>query len=335
MTIPPDSHHARAESAEGSGTRSSAGGAALVSVVMPCRDVSAYVEGAVRSVMAQEHRPMELIAVDDGSTDGTLEALRRLALDAVLPFRVLAQEGRGANAARNAGMRAASGGYVQFLDADDALLPGKIARQAALLGSGADAAAGAFINLFEDGRPEEVVKPWDGDAWEGLVRTRLGTTSANLFRRSAVEAVGGWDEALRSSQDYELLFRMMKAGARLAIDPIPGCRILKREQGSISRTGARENWLRYLELRLAMRDHLRAMGPDRHSLVGVCDSYLFNGIRVLSTLDRASAIAAHRRMIPKHFRPRPDAATTSRYVAAYRVLGFRWAERIADLFSRR
>lgn len=311
------------------------GGEALVSVVMPCRDVSAYVEGAVRSVMAQEHRPLELIAVDDGSTDGTLAALRQLAPDAVLPFRVLAQEGRGANAARNAGMLAASGAYVQFLDADDALLPGKIARQAALLQAGADAVAGAFINHFEDGRPEEEVKPWEGDAWEGLVRTRLGTTSANLFRRSMVQAVGGWDEALRSSQDYELLFRMMKAGAQVAIDPLPGCRVLKRERGSISRTGARENWLRYLELRMAMRDQVRAMGTGRESLIAVCDAYLFNGIRVLSTLDRASAIAAHRRMIPKHFRPQPDAATTARYVAAYRVLGFRWAERIADLFSRR
>ena len=211
-----------------------------VAVVIPCHNVEPYVEAAVRSVLAGSHHDLDILAVDDGSTDGTRDVLSRLQEENPGCFRWTAQENKGACAARNAGVAATQGEYVQFLDADDALFPDKIGRQLSLA-SGHDLVIGAYRNVFPDGRPDQDVLPITGDAWEALVRARLGTTSANLFRRDALLRAGGWDERLKSSQDYELMFRMMANGASVAFDPIVGCRILKRSMGSITRTDERGN----------------------------------------------------------------------------------------------
>lgn len=304
-----------------------------VAVVIPCRDVAQYVEAAVHSVLEQPGIDPELIAVDDGSTDGTLERLRHLEARHAGLLRVLSSGGRGAGAARNTGLSGVAASYVRFLDADDQLLPGALLRQSRLMEStGADVVAGAYVKRFPDGRADDLEAPWTGDAWEGLVRTRLGTTSANLFRRESVLAAGGWDESLRSSQDYELLFRMMRRGARIAVDETPSAIVLKRDRGSISRTDERSNWLRYIELRRAMRDHLRDSDPVQHAhAIATADQYLFMAIRVLSAHDRRAAFAAFDQLLPAGFRPEAGPATSPAYVRAFRLFGFRWAERIAAM----
>lgn len=304
-----------------------------VAVIIPCCNVAEYVEAAVRSALEQEGVELELIAVDDGSSDDTLTLLRQLEARNEGVMRVVASSRRGASAARNIGLRMASAPCVRFLDADDALLPGALQRQCALMEStGADVVAGAYVKRFPDGRADGIETPWAGEAWEGLVRTRLGTTSANLFRREAVLAAGSWDESLRSSQDYELLFRMLKRGARIALDEAPSAVVLKREGGSISRTDERANWLRYIELRRTMRDHLRDSDPVRHArAIAMADQYLFMAIRVLSAHDRRAAFAAFDRLLPAGFQPEPGPATSPAYVRAFRFFGFRWAERIAAM----
>jgi len=305
-----------------------------VAVVIPCRNVAALVPLAIASARDQGIPDMEVIAVDDASDDGTTEALEACARDAGAPVRVITLGSRvGASAARNAGMEATDAEWVQFLDADDALLPGKIRRQLAIAQSAnADVVAGGYINRYEDERADEEVLPLAGDPWMALVRTRMGTTSANLFRREAVIGAGGWDKDLRSSQDYELLFRLLKHRSPVAWDPEPGCVVLKRGTGSISRTDEQANWLRYIDLRCAMRDHLHAMDPTRHAAaIAAADQYLFMAIRVLSAHDRNAAFAAFDRMIPKGFIPEPGRATSSTYISFFNLLGFRWAERLAGV----
>ena len=305
-----------------------------VAVIIPCYNVEHHVEAAVRSAWAQTLAPAEVIAVDDGSTDGTPALLARLAIESPGRLQVIIQPNMGANAARNAGVRATRSEFVQFLDADDVLHPDKLAHQVALARAGADVVVGGYRNRYVNGRAEEVVLPWPGDAWEGLVRTRMGTTSANLFARGALLRSGGWDEQLRSSQDYELLFRLMKSGARVVMDMRETCSVLKRERGSISRTGERENWLRYLQLRQAMRDHLRTLDPERYQrVVQVADQHLFMAIRVLSKHDRQAAFAAFDRCIPMGFVPEFNKAVSRSYLGLYRLFGFRMAERAAAIFS--
>jgi len=305
-----------------------------VAVVIPCHNVAALVPRAIASVRDQGIAGLEVIAVDDASDDGTLEALRAIPSDAHARLRVIALPARsGACAARNAGMAATDAEWVQFLDADDVLRPGKIPRQMAIaVAANADAVIGGYVNRFEDGRAGEDVLPLAGDPWMALVCTRLGTTSANLFRRQAVIDAGGWDPDLRSSQDYELLFRMLKRGATVSWDPAICCEVLKRARGSISRTDEHANWLRYIDLRRAMRDHLKATGPEVHAAaIAAADQYLFMAIRVLSAHDRRAAFAAFDQLLPRSFVPEESRATTTNYLRLFRLLGFRWAERLAGI----
>lgn len=303
---------------------------ALVSVVIPCRDAGPTIERAVLSALEQPGAEVEVIAVDDGSGDGTRAILDRLAARAPGRITVARSPGTGAGAARNYGLAATNGEYVQFLDADDALRKGKVIRQVELARShDADVVAGGYANHFENGAPEELVLPLEGDPWLALIRTRLGTTSANLFKRRALMAVGGWDESLNSSQDYELLFRLLRSDAKVIADPVVGCDVLKRLKGSISRTNERENWMRYLDLRRNIRDYLRDHGTDHAEAIAVADQYLFMAMRVLSRHDRTAAFEAYENMLPESFLPEPGAATTLGYIRMFRLFGFKWAERLA------
>ncbi len=306
-----------------------------VSVIIPCYNVAQHVEAAVRSALDQSYADLEIVAVDDGSTDGTAGILKRLESTTDGKLKVISQSNAGASAARNNGLASTTGVWVQFLDADDVLFPDKIARQIALaMDQRAAVIIGSYRNRYDGSRSPETVTPLIGDPWEALIRTRMGTTSANLFRRDAIVNAGGWDASLRSSQDYELLFRILKSGATVAWDEVIGCEVLKRKTGSISRTNERENWSRYLDLRCAMRDHLRQVDPQHHaSTIAIADQYLFMAIRVLSKHDRQAAFDAFKRMLPEGFKPERNVATTSSYQLAYRLFGFRNAERLAGLIS--
>jgi hypothetical protein len=131
---------------------------------------------------------------------------------------------------------------------------------------------------------------------------------------------------LASSQDYELMFRLLRTGARVAYDRQALTRVLKREHGSISRTATKANWLRYIELRVAIRDALRDLDARHYEAeIAEADQYLFMAIHLLAKDDLPLAVDLHRRHLPKGFAPRPSKAITPRYLLAHRLLGFRYA----------
>src|SRR5687768_4619560 len=96
-----------------------------VSVVVPAFNAAETIQAAIQSVSAQTFQDLELIVVDDGSTDGTADVVKRLAPNAV----VITQRNAGPGAARNAGIARASGRFVGFLDADDLWFPNKLEHQ--------------------------------------------------------------------------------------------------------------------------------------------------------------------------------------------------------------
>src|ERR1700722_15856506 len=93
----------------------------LVSVVIPAYNAEKWVSEAVKSVLTQTYKNLEIILVDDGSTDRTVELADSALKQGGRPYRILQQPNRGAAAARNLGWRAAKGTWIQFLDADDLL----------------------------------------------------------------------------------------------------------------------------------------------------------------------------------------------------------------------
>ncbi|MEM7429368.1 MAG: glycosyltransferase family 2 protein, partial [Pseudomonadota bacterium] len=237
------------DNTQGPGDRGGTGDLDLqpaVSVVIPCRDAAGTVVDALASAQTQEGCRVEIICIDDGSGDMTSDLLKQECAKGA--FRLLRlTPSRGAPAARNAGLNEATGRAVQFLDADDVLLPGKLARQLALLDrTGADFVAGSYER--QDMQGDVTMHSPEPDIWAGLIASRLGRTSSNLYRTDALRRIGGWTEDQKSSQEYELMFRLLKAGAEVVPDPVPGAR-LRVSRNSISSTNLAENAKRFLQLR--------------------------------------------------------------------------------------
>jgi glycosyltransferase involved in cell wall biosynthesis len=179
-----------------------------VSVVIPAHNSAITIERAVDSVLAQTVRPLEIIVVDDGSTDGTVEALGRYGNDVT----VLRQRNRGAGEARNAGVAAASGRYVGFLDADDEWLPGKLEVQFRQLRRNTNAAvlsaAAAYID--NNGRLQSVGRArFSGRVLHRLLHYNPIVTSSVILERDCLVSLGKWFRSeLAPSEDWELWLRL-------------------------------------------------------------------------------------------------------------------------------
>lgn len=197
------------------------GGPDDVSVIIPVYQCAHYLASALDSVYAQTFTNYEVIVVNDGSHDAD-EIERCLATRGERVIYVK-QRNRGPSAARNAGLRVASGRFVAFLDADDYWEPNHLAEQIAFINRnpGVDLAY-ADAQLVNDLHPagrtfmEEV--PSNGEVtFEGLLDERCTVLlSSVVARRQAVMDVGMFDESLRYAEDYDLWLRMAKRGARLA-----------------------------------------------------------------------------------------------------------------------
>lgn len=185
----------------------------VVSVVIPCYNAERLVGEAIRSALDQAHREIEVIVIDDGSTDGSLDVIRSFG------DRIRWETGpnRGAAAARNRGIELARGEFVQFLDADDLLLPAKIGRQLP------EALAHPAEVIFCEGETvdpqtrEEEIRFRYNDPEEDSVLFVLRTfvaTPAPLHWKRNLQAVGGFTEGLPNSQEFDLHLRMACAGLR-------------------------------------------------------------------------------------------------------------------------
>ena len=197
--------------------------APLVSVVVPCRDREDTVRAAIESVLAQDGPALEVIAVDDGSSDGTVDALR--AVDD--PRLRVIENGppHGVSAARNRGIEAAEGAWIAFQDSDDLWLPGKLAAQMDRV-AGSPEAVGVYCAMRiegEDGARLGRV-PANGPCPEGealrrhLLRDSVISTQTLVARADALRRVGGFDEGLRALVDWELVLRLVQEGPILAAD---------------------------------------------------------------------------------------------------------------------
>jgi GT2 family glycosyltransferase len=196
----------------------------IVSIIMPAYDVATYIGQALDSVFAQTFTDYELIIINDGSPD-TVE-LERLLEPSMDRIRYIKQENLGAGAARNEGLRAASGEFIAFLDADDLWHPNYLEEQMKFIRNNncdlvcADAmhfgdsplAGKTFMEAFMESAPSE------GEiTFLGLVSAEQSLiTSGTVVRRAHIIDVGLFDESLRNSQDFDLWLRLVRHGTRSA-----------------------------------------------------------------------------------------------------------------------
>lgn len=307
-----------------------------VSIIIPCHNVQEHLPAALDSALAQDHPDTEIICVDDGSNDRTPQVLADFSTRHPGRIRVMDQSNRGACAARNTGASVSTGEYIQFLDADDVILPDKIQGQVLL--AERQKWPGLIVGDFEQVMPNGLLLPalaLHDQPWMALIRTRMGTTSANLWKRDALAAAGGWNEQLRSSQDYELMFRLLKQGVPVAWDPRIRTQVLKRASGSISQTGVQANWDRYIALRHDIKEYLTAAHPVRHATeIETLRQYIFMALRIVAADDLPKALTTYRRSIGRGFRPQVSRAITERYAALHNLLGFANTERLLRLVKR-
>lgn len=311
----------------------------LVSVLVPCHNAKAWIQDAVESVLGQTYRAIEVIVVDDGSEDGSARRVEALRSSRV---RVIRQSKRGAAAARNRALELAHGDLVQYLDADDAISPDKIALQVERLCGRDDLVASGTWARFWSDTSEAIFTPnscwrdldpvtWLVESWSG--RGDGGMLASWLIPRRIVEKAGPWCEPLRLNIDGEYMTRVLLAAKGVAWVEGAKCFYRSGISGSISRGRSRdalESWFTSLvlcEVSLLSRENSErtrmACSRRWHVLAHACYPY---------APDIANhAVKRARRLHP--FKVRPDGGPVFRVLSS--VVGWRLARCLQRASGRR
>ena len=234
-----------------------------ISAVIPSYNVGQYIGEAIESVLRQTRPADEIIVVDDGSSDDTAAVAERFA--ARHPVRVVRHgTNRGNAAARNRCIAEARGDLLAWLDADDFWEPEHLDVVAGLLDRNPDAGAafgavrlcGALRGSWEPPFPPDIVTDV---FWEAFRRT-IGPQMAAVIRREAAQAVGGYDERIRSANDYEFFMRLARRYPMICTHRITAN--YRWHAGQLSRN--RYDQYRNTHLaRLRLRDEARAAGDEK------------------------------------------------------------------------
>ena len=307
---------------------------ARVSILIPVYNAGEWLRPAIESSLAQTGADIEVIVLDDGSTDGSIEVARSFGPR----IRVEQQANAGQNVSRNNLTALSSGEWLIYLDADDALEPDAVRHKLAR----ADGAAAVYGTMeLRRYRGGAVVESQSfpardyPDPFAAAFQWKYPNTSSFMIGRAALIEAGGWNESIRSCTDYDLYFRILLAGGRFAAAP---------ESRSIYRHWSRaqaslEDTLRQTTTRLDVMwgaarelDRRGQWTPEAREAFG---NAALGVIRILHTVDadRAAQEFARLRAWNPGLRPAAAHFSTS-YRAALRLLGFRGAEFVADTVRR-
>jgi glycosyltransferase involved in cell wall biosynthesis len=185
---------------------------ALVSVIVPTFNRAHMLERTLESIVAQTYEEIEIVVVDDGSTDDTTEVVSSLSRQVGRAVVYRKQENRGCAAARNKGLELATGDLIAFLDSDDTWLPTAAESMAStLVDSQAQFVYSPAIDVYQNGK-EEVNYPVAAGRPEALAVAHFAYTNvkngAFMFRREVLAGVPGLDETLRHNEDSDFVQRL-------------------------------------------------------------------------------------------------------------------------------
>jgi glycosyltransferase involved in cell wall biosynthesis len=310
----------------------------LVSIIIPCYNAEQWLVESIESALNQTYLNIEVIVIDDGSTDNTNEILKGYKER----IRVEYQSHLGGNHARNHGLSVSKGTYIQFLDADDYFLPQKIEQQAIFLeNTGADVVYGdwRYQHHRTDGTIELGEPVFSGvqqDIIESLLDTWWVPCHALLFRRDMVLASSGWDISLRVAQDRDFFIQiaLMNADVRY----LPGCYTVYRRYGNVTVSTVNQSLrfqdtykvLRKAEARLAEANRLTAA---YRAALAQSYYYIARCLYRLPGNDKSLYVTALHDALSMNPSLRPVRVTTL-YLMTYQILGFQAAER-QNIFLQR
>ena len=304
----------------------------LVSIIIPCYNAEPWLAAAVESALGQTWPATETIVVDDGSRDGSLALARTFEPRGV---RVLAQANRGAAAARNAGLAAARGAFIQFLDADDLLAPDKLAAQMRVLVPAGDRALSSSAWARFQREPAEARFTPQAN-WRDLSGVEflqlhyeqgcMMQPAAWLASRALLDRAGPWDETLSLNDDGEYFARVMLAAERIVF--CAAGRSYYRSALARSLSGRRdrralESLFRSVELTI---NHLLAVDRSPRSLAAAAYAWKWTAFELYPGAPDLSR-AAEERSRKLGGTPKPFPAG-GRFQLLARVLGWRLAKRL-------
>jgi glycosyltransferase involved in cell wall biosynthesis len=301
-----------------------------VTIGIPVYNCEAWVREAIDSALAQTWPRKEVIVVDDGSQDRT----PAICAEFGQLIRYVRQDRRGGNSARNLILKLATGDWIQYLDADDYLIPDKIQSQlTALSDEIADLILSPTISeTWRDGSPidqavQEFKAPFDW--YRYWIAWKLPQTGGCLWRKEFLQTIGGWNEELACNQDYELYLRALQAEAHIRYVETPGAVYRLWSDGTVSRkdkttvilgrTALIKQFLKWLEQKG------RASPRYRREAAITC----FESARTLATQDLAVATRYYLERKSEGLIEMARSAAPGRYSLMAGLLGFRAAERIA------
>ena len=309
----------------------------LVSVVIPVYNRAAMLHEAVGSVLAQTYRPIEIVIVDDGSTDETAAVADEMASRHSDIIRVIHQPNAGVGHAREAGRQAAEGEFIQYLDSDDALMPRKFELQVAALRAHPECGvAYGLTRYISSGR--EVACDWkqanqiQSAIFPSFLIARWWETVSPLYRRTVTDAAGPWT-GLRLEEDWEYDCRVGALGLPLAyVGEIVG-EHRDHSDGRLSRDAGDDP----MRLRDRTRAHELIASHARRAGVDPRAPEFQHFSRELFHLARqcgSSGLDDESRRLIELAREISDGRDLRLYAFAGRLLGWKTAARIATWLDR-
>jgi glycosyltransferase involved in cell wall biosynthesis len=213
----------------------------LVSVVVPSFNQGRYLAETLRSCLAQDHRPLEVLVLDGGSTDGTLEVLQALAAP---ELRWWSEPDRGVCDAVNTGFARASGAILSVQSSDDVFVPGAVSAAVAAFAAepGLGLVYGDVEHIDEGSRVTgaDVQGPFDFAAYLG--RLQYVPQPGAFFTRAALEAVGGWRDAYSYAADADFWMRIAAGFPVRKLDRVVGRYRYHAEQRDTQRARIARDW---------------------------------------------------------------------------------------------
>jgi glycosyltransferase involved in cell wall biosynthesis len=309
-----------------------------VSILIPCYNAEQWIGDAIESALRHTHPDLEVIVVDDGSTDASSRTIREFGSRVRHEFA----PHRGGNATRNRLLELANGEWLQYLDADDYLLPTKIEDQLS-----ATQKRGRVDVIFSPVRYEtwergQVITQRTGeiapplDPWVLLIRWRLPQTGAALWRRRTLRDLGGWKAEQQRCQEHELYLRLLMANKEFLYCEKGGAVYRQWSSETVCRKDPRATVLTRLEIVAAAENHLFLTGQLTDERSAHIAWARMECARSLFALDPCVArpVAEIAAKTTRSFPLPREAAFPPAYRIAYRWLGFAWAERLASTSRR-
>lgn len=230
-----------------------------VSILIPCYNAEKWIKDAIQSALDQTWPDKEVIVVDDGSKDGSLEVIKSFG------DRVYWETGpnRGGNVARNRLMELARGEWLQYLDADDYLLPKKIETDLGVLNQmpNADLIFSPVVMEYHSEKRREILPiPTPHDYWGLLALWELPQTGAALWRKQSLLDVGGWKNDQPCCQEHELYLRLLMSEKKFAFNSSAGAVYRQWSDQTLCNKDPMETRKKRLEIESSIESFLKSRG---------------------------------------------------------------------------